>query len=272
MADSKQVRKSRGVSQALSISLLIAGVAGAGLVAFFTRGENSTPKKGAARRAAEERVDEAAPLALPAGARSSDRRSEEPPLPPELAPSAAERLKEIEVPTLARALDLRRPKVEPRRDIVEHGVLALLPTPRCKPPAALVEVGRSGEGVYGCVIETPEGPTYVVGRAAFRKASGNLEVGDHEDGKRSGEWHEYYPTGVLASVGSFESGQRHGVWNEFDETGEHRFSRSYALGRKHGVVIRYRGDTAEMDLYFEGGKYDPESREPILQTFVAEAP
>lgn len=272
MANENKTRNSRGVPQALSLSLLVVGVGGAGLVAFLTRGTNSVPSGRMARNADEPRADEAVPVVLPPRVRKSDPSVEERPNPVKLAPEALQQVADMKVPTLQEALDRRRTKVEPRRDIVEHGVLALLPKPTCEAPAELVDVGRSGEGVYGCVIETPGRQPHVVGRAVFRKGSGNLEVGDHENGQRTGEWHEYYPTGVLASVGSFVNDQRDGEWHEYDEAGEHRFSRSYGAGRKHGVVIRYLGDTTQIDLYFEGGKYDPESREPILQTFVAEAP
>ncbi len=272
MEDSTKRRSPRRVPQSLSVALLGVAVAGAGLLAFVTRGTNSIPLTKSAADASDGTAGEDGPLTPARRTPSKEGVESEPSGPFDFAPAAREEVGEIHVPSSDEALSLRRPKQEPRLDIVERGIVALVDPVRCEPPAELVEAGRSGDGVYGCVIPKSDGRAHVVGRAAHRKASGNLEVGDYEEGQRTGEWVQYYPTGVLAAEGSFLAGQRDGVWHEYDETGEHRLTRTYRAGTKHGVVIRYVGDTAEMDLYFEGGKYDPQTKEPVLRAEVAEAP
>lgn len=251
--------------QHLAFGLLIAAVASAGLVAFVTRGTNTTPATGQ-RPEGEPGSKEDATAAVE---RPVDL--EQPAPPRVLEKVEKEALEDLHVPSPEEAEQMRRPTVEPRRDIIDSGIAALMDEPKCEPPAHLVDIARSDVGVWGCVIETPDDSNYIVGRAAHRKRSGNIEVGSYEEGRRTGHWEQYYPTGILASEGSFVAGQRDGVWHEYDESGRHRISRTYGGGRKHGAAILYADESVAVELFFQGGQYDPATREAISRTELAEA-
>jgi hypothetical protein len=183
-----------------------------------------------------------------------------------------EERKALKVPTLDEARTQQKRSVEPRRDIVELGVDALLGEPRCTLPAVPVTSARSGAGILGCIIEDNAHGTIIVGRAGVRKPNGNLEIGDHEEGERSGTWEQYYPTGVLAAKGEYEDGQRSGVWDEYDEQGAHRFRRNYVEGRKMGATISYFGEQPRIELWSSVGQLDPQTKEVLNDERLAVAP
>ncbi|MBX2963345.1 MAG: hypothetical protein KF687_12590 [Cyclobacteriaceae bacterium] len=100
------------------------------------------------------------------------------------------------------------------------------------------DFGRYTEYFHSGMIaaEGPKSGTRQVGHWRFYdEVSGTLWMeGDYENGKRTGEWITYFPSGNIAAHGKYENDHPVGKWEYFFEDGTMSSSGEYLEGYKQG--------------------------------------
>lgn len=79
--------------------------------------------------------------------------------------------------------------------------------------------------------------------------SGTMEYSGSYDeaGKRHGEWHYFYPTGVLWSLGVYAHGQMHGKKEVYWPDGTKRYEGFFANDQKSGHWVFYNEDGSVLE-------------------------
>lgn len=155
-------------------------------------------------------------------------------------------------PSIDEVRGVRLPSVTPRKLIAKLGVDALVSEPKCTPRYAMVRDGREGPGGLGCAHVSKSGKLVPLGRWAHRTENGDLEVGNYEDGKRSGVWERYSKDGMLQDRGEYLNNERHAAWDEYLPTGEHAGRRNYHEGAFHGVTVLYHRGEPVIEVWNDG--------------------
>lgn len=66
--------------------------------------------------------------------------------------------------------------------------------------------------------------------------------GEFVEGKRSGHWEYYFPTGSIERQGSFVGGVAEGVWTAFHPSGARRSEGEMVDGKEHGTWTYWEED------------------------------
>lgn len=76
------------------------------------------------------------------------------------------------------------------------------------------------------------------------------------DGKRSGEWKFYYQNGKIQEIGSYKNGQPDGSWIWYYDNGQKQIEEQFFKGKENGVYKEYdnKGNTIVTGTYFDGMK------------------
>ncbi len=76
------------------------------------------------------------------------------------------------------------------------------------------------------------------------------------DGERSGEWKFYYPNGQLQEIGSYDKGQPNGPWVWYYDNGQKQIEEQFYKGQPNGPYKEYdsKGIIIVTGTYFDGMK------------------
>jgi antitoxin component YwqK of YwqJK toxin-antitoxin module len=76
------------------------------------------------------------------------------------------------------------------------------------------------------------------------------------DGERSGEWKFYYPNGQLQEIGSYEKEQPNGPWVWYYDNGQKQIEEQFYKGQPNGLYKEYdsKGIIIVTGTYFDGMK------------------
>ena len=87
--------------------------------------------------------------------------------------------------------------------------------------------------------------------------AGNLsQAGIVKEGKRQGNWIEYYPNALVKSITPYVDGKMEGLRVEFSNNGQLEKSMEYHNGMLHGYYKELRYNTTREERYYENGKLE----------------
>lgn len=86
-----------------------------------------------------------------------------------------------------------------------------------------------------------------------------LRIMNFKDGKRHGEWKEWFAPGLQKNESNFVDGLREGPATEWDAEGNKRALANYKGGKLHGEVIRWSVDGKEFKQEYDNGRLVGES-------------
>ncbi len=84
-----------------------------------------------------------------------------------------------------------------------------------------------------------------------------LSEGDYREGRKTGEWTTYYPSGKVASCGTYTEDEPNGVWIYYHPNGNVASSGSFVAGRKDGYWVSFddSGHKTSEAHFTEGNGY-----------------